>query len=258
MTHNANILLNVSPLSFENWNVAVVVAVIFVVAYLLAFAYLNNRANKHRKKVQANLRDKVLSDKNFSYPVACAGSRDVCGVPTAQGIDVNEVQLADADGKAINPRDYSKFVVHGDSMKYAGISDGDLIFVKRGFKPDDLTDFPQIIVLRYRCAEPEKPNYKVRRAWAKGTVDSDFESIAESVFDNPKFQNLERQQGFMGKDWMLQNLREERLPKFHTDYPNATGGIVLSTTFDTATNQIHFSLHPATSVVGIVSQAFAV
>lgn len=226
----------------------------------IKFYKTNKEVNEYRKQVQQEIINKTtnLLTKRM-YFVASAGSHDKSACEQIEAVDINSCDFLDRDGNALDLSLYDFFIVHGDSMQYANISTGDLLFVKKGFMPNDLKDetLPQILVLRYKEHSDGKPRFKVRRAWHVGIIKDNLKEVAIKITKEGSFSILTQQEGYMGNDWMLKDL-EERIITFGKDYPEYDGKVVLSTTFDTKEKKIHFSIHPINSVVGIVSESYTI
>ena len=225
----------------------------------------NKVANRNRKDVQQKIINQatiVLPQKY--YDVACAGSKesDVC--TKVKAIDIQLCNFCDSDGKPLNHSLYNCYVVHGDSMKYAGINDSDFILVPIDFNIDSLDVFPEILVIRYREQNEDKPLFKVRRAWYRGSIDDDLEQVANDIMSMPKFKRLTQQEGYKGPEWMIRDLKGKRLDDYKSAYfkdsvcPEQYKDIVISTTFDTVKKEIHFSIHPVLLIVGNVEESYTV
>lgn len=225
----------------------------------------NKTANRNRKEVQQNIINHatiVLPKKD--YYVACAGSKEAEACTKVSAIDIQQCNFCDSNGKPLNLSLYNCYVVHGDSMKYAGINDNDFILVPKDFTLDTLKSFPEILVIRYREQNENKPLFKVRRAWYRGSIEDDLVKAAQSIMEMPKFNRLTQQEGYKGDEWMIHDLLEKRLEDYkHTYYkegecPEPYKQIVISTTFDTVKKEIHFSIHPVSLIVGNVEESYTV
>ncbi|MDE5887372.1 MAG: hypothetical protein K2H46_07290 [Muribaculaceae bacterium] len=225
----------------------------------------NKIANRNRKEVQQDIINRatiVLPKKD--YYVACAGSKDTEACTKVSAIDIQQCNFCDSNGKPLDLSLYNCYVVYGDSMKYAGINDNDFILVPKDFNLDSLKSFPEILVIRYREQNENKPLFKVRRAWYSGSIEDDLVKAAQSIMEMPKFNRLTQQEGYKGAEWMIRDLLEKRLVDFKHKY--FKGGecqdqykdIVISTTFDTVKKEIHFSIHPTILIVGNVEESYNV
>lgn len=234
---------------------------------IIYFAYLyfnaNKVADKNRKNVQQNIINKAtISIPKKTYFVASAGSLDSDGCAEVSAIDIKLCNFVASNGEPLNINLYNCYVVHGNSMKYAGINDNDFIFVPKDFNIKSLRSFPEILVIRYRKEQENKPVYKVRRTWYKGTIEDNLEKVASTIMEIPKFKRLTLQEGYMGPEWMIKDLRDTRLAHYRDVYfkdgvcQDQYKEIVISTTFDTIKKEIHFSIHPVSLVVGNVEESY--
>ena len=196
--------------------------------------------------------------------MASAGSKESEASTKVSAIDIQQCNFCDSNGKPLNLSLYNCYVVHGDSMKYAGINDNDFILVPKDFNLDSLKSFPEILVIRYREQNENKPLYKVRRAWYKGSIEDDLEKAAQSIMGMPKFDKLTQQEGYKGAEWMIKDLLEKRLVDYKRTYfkegkcPQQYKQIIISTTFDTIKKEIHFSIHPTSLIVGNVEASYTI
>lgn len=225
----------------------------------------NKVANRNRKDVQQKIVNHatIVLPKKYYY-VACAGSKESDACTKVSAIDIQLCNFCGSDGKPLNLSLYNCYVVHGDSMKYAGINDSDFILVPKDFNIDSLVIFPDILVIRYRETNGDKPLYKIRRAWCRGSIDDDFEQVANKIMAMPKFQRLTQQEGYKGPEWMINDLKGKRFEDYKKAYfkdgvcPEQYKDIVISTTFDTVKKEIHFSIHPVSLIVGNVEESYTV
>ncbi len=225
----------------------------------------NKVANRNRKDVQQKIVNHatiVLPKKD--YYVACAGSKESDACTKVSAIDIQLCNFCNSDGKPLNLSLYNCYVVRCDSMKYAGINDNDFILVPIDFNIDSLEIFPEILVIRYRETNGDKPLYKVRRAWYRGSIDDDLEQVANKIMAMPKFKRLTQQEGYKGTEWMIRDLKCKRLDDYKEAYfkngvcPEEYKDIVISTTFDTVKKEIHYSIHPVSLIVGNVEESYTV
>ncbi|MBD5287193.1 MAG: hypothetical protein HDS27_06670 [Bacteroides sp.] len=236
-----------------------------IIYFGLTYYRANKTADCNRKKVQQDIINSatiILPKKD--YFVACAGSKESEACAKVSAIDIQQCNFCNSDGKPLKLSLYNCYVVHGDSMKYAGINDNDLILVPTDFSLDSLKSFPEILVIRYREKKENKPLYKVRRVWYRGSIEDDLLKVAQSIMEMPKFTRLTQQEGYKGPEWMIKDLLEKRLVDYKNTYfkgdecQDQFKEIIVSTTFDTAKKEIHFSIHPTALIVGNVEEAYTV
>lgn len=225
----------------------------------------NQTANANRECVQQNIiNNATIVFPQKDYLVACAGSTDTDACKKVSAIDIQSCNFCDSQGNPLNLSLYDCYVVQGDSMKYAGINNNDFIFVSKDFDLSSLKSFPEILVIRYREERENKPQYKVRRAWYKGSIEDNLKDVATNIMNMPKFNKLAQQYGYKGQEWMIEDLIGKRLNEYKKAYfengvcPDKYKQIVISTTFDTEKEEIHFSIHPVSLIVGIVEESYTV
>lgn len=242
-----------------------VLAIGGVVYFAKNYYQANKIANENRREVQQQITNKTIAVlPHKDYFVACAGSKESNACKKVSAVDIEACNFCDSDGNPLNLSLYECYVVHGDSMKYAGINDGDFILVAKDFSSDSLSSFPEILVLRYRDSNNDNPLYKVRRAWYMGTIEEDMSATAQRIMNMHKFKKLTNQEGYKNEKWMINDLINKRLDDYKKAYfkdgvcPEMYRQIVISTTFDTVKKEIHFSIHPISSIVGIVKESYSI
>lgn len=198
-------------------------------------------------------------------PIACAGSyREGLG-DEAITASVKTNKFYAPDGTALDPGAYLQFVVSGNSMKLCDIYDGNMLFVKKGFKPDDLTDLPLILVIRRRAAKANEAKYKVRRSWIKCAVTEDIKTLLEELMESKKFRQVLDAEQCPEKNVLLDDFFKTRLETYLKLYPDAKDpgsdfhDVIVSTTWHTDdTKGVRFSIHPVKDIVGIVDYSFTI
>lgn len=224
---------------------------------------------KGAKEIRAERRAE-LSKPETQYFTACAGSPGTDTPRCTDSIPMKYNTFRTKDGKIIDPKDYLQFIVKGDSMRYYGIHDGDIIFVKRNFKPEYLTAsiLPKTIVLKRKIVTVDESEYKVRRAWAVCDIDRCKEQLVE-IMKTRLFEIITKIQDETGKllfnqDKAVEDFETKRLPRYRAQFIDCDNPqeeysrVVLSTTYDTKEKKIHFSIHPISLVVGIVSESYTI
>lgn len=242
-----------------------IVAVVGIIYFGWKYYKANKIANENRKKIQQEIikqSAKLLQKRE--YFVACAGSMTSGVGRKISTVDIREFNLCDSQGNPIDTSLFECYIVSGDSMKYAGINDNDFILVAKDFNVVSLKEFPEILVIKYREDIEDRPLYKVRRAWYKGSIEDNLKEVAEKIMRMPKFQKLTRQEGYKSKAWMINDLIGNRLEKYKSVYfkdggcPEQYKNIVISTTFDSEKKEIHFSIHPVSLIKGEVKEAYSI
>ena len=120
--------------------------------FFVEFRKENKEVNKKREQVQQDLINKAtIALPRRTYNVACAGSKDASACEKIQTIDVKACNFLDENKVPIENLDlYNFFIVHGSSMQYAGIHDGDLLFTLADFK------LSQILLRRRKLCQTKK------------------------------------------------------------------------------------------------------
>jgi len=201
--------------------------------------------------------------------VACAGDVHMQTNRTQLLVNLKKDGFVDENNKTIDYESYNHYSVCGKSMLLTGIEDGDLLFVKP-YKDADAMSFPCVVVIQrdhYPRFDTNVAQYKVRRSWAKANLSTDnLGAIIGNIMDSKEFKELISTSGekkcFMESDKMREDFFETRWKKYKKDYPscekiNDKNNIaVISTTLDTKTNIVHFSIHPFRCIKGEVMYSF--
>lgn len=199
------------------------------------------------------------------YLVACAGGSDPAVPETLKSVSEVNTTFVDIKGQTINIDDFQRFIVHGNSMSLCGIVDGSIIMVKEdASSAADRDSMPKIMVIKRRNSIDGEAGYKVRRVWYISTIDAlSDEDIFSEILKVPGFSNLISSPQSPGLQAMIDDFKNVRITRYLEDYPGADAElspyhkVVLSTTLDTTTNRIHFSIHPLANVVGEVQHVFS-
>lgn len=245
-----------SQLSEKMIIIGCVLIIIFLIVFIVTVIY----ASKNRRK----MRNDMLTE---TYNTVCAGSSHHPSAPmvlVAPSVDYNEFRSK--TGKILNPQDFYKFVVVGNSMQFCGIHDKDLVFVPKGFTLSKIQQLPMLFVL-YRDAIGNQPQYKLRRGWKICMIDDDLEKIINGILTSKQFEDLRNEakannsydsDELLKKDFFNYRLKRYMGEYINCDFPKESSRqILISTTFHTDENIIRFSIHPVSSIIGIVEEAFA-
>lgn len=193
------------------------------------------------------------SSRKTSIPIAYAGTlhgdKPAELVMDRAVITRLEKEIAPTDKKGIT---YSPYVVDGDSMQFAKIKSGDIVFVENWNSEDH--SFPQVVVLQHVDQVSNRLSYKVRRAWStlpKDVNEEKLMSISAEILASSKFENLRSLVG--DKCPSDQDLKMELLSKFRNlPIEKRSNQLLLSTTYNTAEKRIALSLHNLSAIVGVV------
>ncbi len=217
-------------------------------------------------KTLAALRAEARRDRKRELrSVAFAGSYCQGVGDQAMTASVKTNKFYAPDGTALNPDEYLQFVVSGNSMKLCDIYDGNMLFVKKGFKPEDLTALPLILVIRRRAAKANEAKFKVRRSWIRCAVTDDIKTCLEELMESKKFRQVLDAEQCPEMSVLLDDFFEKRLATYLAHYPDAKEAesdchdVVISTTWHTDdTKGVRFSIHPVKDIVGIVDYSFTI
>lgn len=163
------------------------------------------------------------------------------------------------NGAELDPENYYHFITHGNSMQYCNINDGDLLFVTKNFKIGQLNSFPAIVVLRRLNSAQGRAHYKLRRAWACCKITDDFDEILRSIMNLRTFDVIKQIPSYDGEEELIKDFFEVRLSRYKENHKNDmenSQDVVVSTTFHTNENKVRFSIHPTSTIEGIVIGAF--
>ncbi len=188
---------------------------------------------------------------------ACAGSHyeDIPAVERSVSLAHNGFKTP--AGKVLDTSAYDGYVVKGNSMQFCNIHTDDLAFVRKDFRISDLKKFPSVVVIRNTAAKKDECQHKVRRAWAilQGSVsDEEIKNCVNTIMTTSKYDELRQRLGdkYESDEVMISDMME-RWNKFkgtHSD--SLREDIVISTTYDVDKQRIHFSVHRASSIIGVV------
>lgn len=220
------------------------------------------------KKSRQEERHRIIQYANqskISLNWAVAGSDSNCHTPNGSTVDVYGIgasEYKDANGKTLNIDDYDKFVVSGESMKFCGIHDKDLIFATKGLYSELDLSRPEIIVVRKHTICDNKPAYKIRRAWMATRYDGNLMEVLKNIIHSESFQQIRKLPEYDGDTALIDDFKNNRLPKYEETFiecenPNPHDlNIVISTTYHTDIEKIRFSIHPLNFVKGKVVASF--
>lgn len=212
------------------------------------------------------------SETTVAIPTAVAGTPKGDEPREENCTALNSIHFQTKDGMEIDPNDYYIYIVKGDSMKFCHIHDGDLIFVAKGFRIVNLKKFPYILVLRRSNPAPGKSEYKIRRAWriARFNPEDQFDKEIREIMASEEFQQVKKlknddnKDAYRGDEAVIEDFKSKRLPRYRSYYIDCANPdpwnetVVISTTFDTKDEFIHFSIHPIANIIGIVKDSFTI
>lgn len=242
-----------------------ILSIIFLILLLASASiaiYLNS---KMRKKFV-----KKSKGKSRDVKYAHAGEGHGCHRPSVEsrtkiyGLDL--IQFRDANGEVLDLDNYELFIADGNSMRLCGIKTNDLVVATKGFKPDNQTEFPVIVVLKNNNTSGSGPEYKIRRAWRFTTYIDDKTLLEEvkAILQLDRFKDLKKTPEYPGDEEILEDFEGKRLNDYHTHYPNCYNAnddnkdIIVSSTLNTDNGKIHLSIHPINKIVGKVIASYEI
>lgn len=160
--------------------------------------------------------------------------------------------------KGNNTKHLKPYLIKGNSMQFANIESGDIVFAEDCNTSMLTKEFPKIVVLRH-FAETKGPAFKIRRAWRILPQDSDRNLIATTMSDVLSSKKFDELRELVGEKCPSNDvLISELLSKY--DKLKASKKIdtlLLSTTYRSKEGKIGFSLHPVSSIAGVVAYVSA-
>ena len=197
-----------------------------------------------------------------SERVVCAGSVDN-SYPATVKIKLPKDPIQSYNGISQEEiRSLSRYVVKGNSMQYASINSNDIIYVRNTDVDTIRHNLPKVTLLKFEPKSKEKADRKIRRTWS--VVDSDisdesFGEVLRSVLNSEQFRELRSTMADRcPSDDNLKTIAFDRLHKYQQTHAldNAEPQkeeLLLSSTFRTERDCLEFSIHPSSSLQGIVA-----
>lgn len=145
------------------------------------------------------------------------------------------------------------YMIKGNSMQFANIESGDIVFAEDCNTSTLINEFPKIVVLRHSAKE-KGPTFKIRRAWRILPQDSDRNLIATTMYDVLSSKKFDELRELIGEKCPSNDvLISELLSKYDKlKANNKIDTLLLSTTYRSNEGKIGFSLHPVSSIAGVV------
>jgi hypothetical protein len=201
---------------------------------------------------------------------ACAGSEHL-NTPKELGIvDLCKYEFNDENNKPINLNEYECVVACGWSMLLGGIDDEDLLLVKPVENIGDL-QFPSILIIeRDEFSKKSAVKYndyaenKVRRSWSLCDMSKENPiDVMTQCMKMDEYVRLSKKyiDKFQSVDAMIKDFerRVEIYKEIHLTCQNVGDDnqmAVISTTYDTQKQIVHFSIHPVKDIKGEVYYSF--
>lgn len=198
---------------------------------------------------------RTVATANCLIEVACAGSHER-NYPFAEVVRRNSIQQIQRwIDMQPSPGRYMAFVLKGLSMQFANLKTDDIVVVRKYDGNVSALRFPALMVFAIRNARPGACAFKIRRAWK--LVDwrssaADFHRELQGVLASADFAKLRSIAGAAcPTDDCLIAVAKNKYSKFKKENP--TSDFILSTTYRRDNNRIEFSLHPLSSLKGMVA-----
>ncbi len=221
------------------WICIVLLIAIFIIAVVGIF-----RANKANRKFMV------------SEQVACAGSVDNSYPYSVKVMLPCDPMKSGGNLPQDEMKSLTRFIVKGNSMQYADIHSDDLIYVKKVNVYDLKHNLPRVTLLTFHTDSPDVANKKIRRTWGvinSGVKDEEFNSILDWILEKDQFKELRRAMGDKcPSNDELKQIAFESLNLYHQAHPSSEDELLLSTTFRTERDRLEFSIHPSSSLEGVV------
>ncbi len=170
----------------------------------------------------------------------------------------------DSYGHQLPTAEFDSYLVQGDSMQFCDILTGDVVFAKKGFRVSDILKFPTVVIIRNLKAAPDQCQYKIRRAWSicpNNLDEAAYKEIVKSIMASPDYQILKAKASdiYESDDVMLDGFMSKiKGYQDNCDPSSPAHDIVILSTYDVDNKKIRFSVHSASSLMGIVSYVAAV
>ncbi len=120
------------------------------------------------------------------------------------------------------------------------------------------------MILKNQIANPDQCQYKIRRAWvvcADNLEESVYIDIVKEIMESPDYLILkERAKNIYESDKRMLDGFLDKLEEYQSNrHPDSLGqSIVISSTYDVDNKKIRFSIHRASSLMGIVKYVVCV
>lgn len=188
--------------------------------------------------------------------VACAGTLDPY-LPAKERVKL-DLENAECNCRQQIQDGQKAYLVRGNSMQYADIHNGDIVYVDSVNIEDLKQSLPKITLL---TAKPERENgagFKIRRTWqvlSKEIGEAELNSAMQEILNSVQFSNLRRKVGPHcpgDEDLKAQAVEKLRIARQNEQKETLW---LLSTTYRTQSQRLEISLHPVSTLQGIVTCA---
>lgn len=211
----------------------------------------------------------------MNYAVACAGTEYKEESMDQQKARVERDSVysnffIDNHGQKLDVNSYRPFIVKGNSMSLSCIYDGDLVLTSRNFNIDYDIILPDIYLIKRFKKKNDVIDFKLRRGWkiiddiskiAEQDERKIFGPILKEILSSPQFNKLKRMaaNGHVNEiddNKMIDDFFTTRLKEYRDrylkngKYQDKAKKILISTTLHTKENEILFSIHPVSNIIG--------
>lgn len=238
-------------------NAILLVGIILIIGFLLTYIWGENATRKNVKIIHERLADEMMT-------TVSAGSHYMDIPPKMKTVSTKYNLFKRPSGQSLDPCAFDSYLVQGDSMQYCDIHTGDIVFSPKGFRLSDLKKFPSVMILKNQIANPDQCQYKIRRAWvvcADNLEESVYIDIVKEIMESPDYLILkERAKNIYESNKRMLDGFLDKLEEYQSNrHPDSLGqSIVISSTYDVDNKKIRFSIHRASSLMGIVKYVVCV
>ena len=187
--------------------------------------------------------------------VACAGSVDIAYPATVKIKLPNDPLLFSPNISREERESLKRFIVKGNSMQYAKINTNDFVYVKNAGIDDIRHNLPKICLLMFSPKSPHLADRKIRRTWSiinSNISNKEFEECLDNILRSDNFCELRSTMGDKcPSDEELKSIAFNSLNRYRVNHTDPQE-LLLSTTFRTERNRLEFSIHPSSSLLGVV------
>lgn len=225
------------------------VGIILIVTFFATYIWGENRTRKNLIAIQKKLAGNKLD-------TVSAGSHYKTIPPQMKSVSTEYNLFKLSSGESLNTEDYSAYVVQGDSMQFCDIHTGDIVFARKNFRIEHLSKFPSVVILKNLKASPTECQFKMRRAWKicqDNLQESECVDMIRQIMASSAYLNLkEKARDIYESDEVMLSGFIKKLSKYRGETKPCGQEIVISTTYDDDNKKIRFSIHPASTLIGVV------
>lgn len=205
---------------------------------------------------------KAIRDSHTSLTVACAGSIDN-SYPDHVSVKMPKDFISSKIKTDLSTERPIPFLVKGNSMQYANIHSDDIIFVVNKKSSELNNILPKVTLLSFTPGNNWSASHKIRRTWMieKASIEENcFRNSMRTILASPLFEELRNElRDKCPSDEVLMEgaVRSLRKYKEKNQQKNKSQSgdelILISTTYRTERERLEFSIHPSSSLQGVVT-----